>query len=122
MKGCFDRPQFVILVAVQLQHPNQALVPHTDCPLTGAPAEDKAAPRRAALCPIAINLGSGGCLQSGEGFVTPGHPGALAQGNYKTPPSGEWALFNSAASADRARQVLQFEAFGTLEMAICCHP
>jgi len=109
---------------VQLQHPNQALVPHNDCPFAGAPAEDKAAPRRPALRPIAIKLRSGDCLQSGEGFVTPGHPGALVQGNYKTPPSGEWAVYDSAASSDRAYQVLpvSFEAFETLEMAICCHP
>jgi len=45
--------------------------------------------------------------------VTPSLPGALAQGNYKTPPSGEWATFESAASSDRAYQVLpvSVEAF-----------
>ncbi len=91
--------------------PNQALVFHNDCPFTGEPAEGKAAPKRPALRLIAINLGSGSRLQSGEGFVTHGHPVATAQGDYKTPTSGEWALFNSATSANQACQVLQFEAF-----------
>ncbi|KAL0027993.1 hypothetical protein WJX79_009296 [Trebouxia sp. C0005] len=77
----------------------------TAAPTTVAAAtEDKAAPRRPALRPIAIRLGSGGSLQPGEGFVTPGHPGALAQGSYKTSPSGEWAVFSSAASSDCAYQ------------------
>ncbi|DBA84279.1 TPA: hypothetical protein ACH3X2_006336 [Trebouxia sp. C0005] len=82
----------------------------TAAPTTVAAAtEDKAAPRRPALRPIAIRLGSGGSLQPGEGFVTPSHPGALAQGNYNTPPSGEWAaqahrraLQEAAAEAARA--------------------
>ena len=97
----------VILVAVQLQHSKSGpcLIPHNDCLFAGAYAEDKAAPRRPALRPIAIRLGSGGSLQPGEGFVTPGHPGALAQGSYKTSPSGEWAVFSSAASSDCAYQV-----------------
>ncbi|KAL0018833.1 hypothetical protein WJX77_008429 [Trebouxia sp. C0004] len=84
--------------------PIATAAPTTAAVANVAPAEDKAAPRRPALCPIAIKLGSRDCLQSGEGILTPSHPGALAQVNYRTPPSGEWAVFNSAASSDRAYQ------------------
>ncbi|DBA76101.1 TPA: hypothetical protein ACH3X1_009845 [Trebouxia sp. C0004] len=84
--------------------PIATAAPTTAAVANVASAEDKAAPRRPALRPIAIKLGSRDCLQSGEGILTPSHPGALAQVNYRTPPSGEWAVFNSAASSDRAYQ------------------
>ncbi len=61
----------------------------------------------------------------GDGFVTPSLPGAVAQGNYKTPPSGEWVVYENAASSDRVYQVLPVtvKAFTALEIVlhVCGH-
>ncbi|DBA88600.1 TPA: hypothetical protein ACH3X1_004247 [Trebouxia sp. C0004] len=58
--------------------------PSTAVATNGLPAQDKAASRQ----PITSNLGNWSLPQPGDGFVTPSLPGAKAQGNYKTPPSG----------------------------------
>jgi hypothetical protein len=66
----------------------------------GAPTQVKAAHARPALRAITIKLGSR--PQPGEGFVSPSYARGLEQGDYKTPPSGQWMSFDSAGSSDRA--------------------
>jgi len=56
----------------------------------------------------------------GHGFVTRSLPRAVAQGKYKTPPSGEWVTYENAARGDRMHQVLpvSVETFTILEMVL----
>ena len=103
-----------------------AAVEMTSAPLNGGlsvgpPAQDRAASRR----PITINLGNWSLPQVGDGCVTPSLPRVVAQVNYPTPPSGEWAVYENAASSDRAFQVVpvSVETFTTLEtvLDVCWH-
>jgi len=72
-----------------------------------------------------IQLRPHGPPKSDKGFVTPSHPGAINQGELKTPPSGEWVVYDSVASSDQAFQVLlvSVEDFTTLdgELCVCWH-
>ncbi|KAL0035785.1 hypothetical protein WJX77_002591 [Trebouxia sp. C0004] len=65
----------------------------------GAPTHVKASHSRPALQAISI---IGNRPQPGEGFVTPGYAKGMKEGDYKTPPSGQWTSFDSAGSSDRA--------------------
>ncbi|KAL0055191.1 hypothetical protein WJX82_008551 [Trebouxia sp. C0006] len=68
--------------------------------INGSPAHDRAARRQ----PITFDLGNCRLPQPGHGFVTRSLPRAVAQGKYKTPPSGEWVTYENAASGDRMHQ------------------
>ena len=102
--------QFVIVCQ------NEVLAPHNVGLLVGPPAQDRAASRQ----PITIDLGTCGLPQPGDGFVTPSLHGAVAQGNCKTPPSGEWVTYENAASGNRMHQVLpvSVETLTILEMVL----
>ena len=52
--------------------------------------------------------------------MTPSLPGVVGHVEYKTPPSGEWVLYDNPASSDRAQQVLpvSVKAFTGLVMVL----
>ncbi len=84
----------------------------------GALTHAKASHTRPALRPITIMLGNG--PQPGEGFVTPGFAKGMEEGDYKTPPSGQWISFDSAGSGDRAYLVWLVSLEGVIALDVSC--
>ena len=85
----------------------------------GASTHAKASHSCPALRTITIMLGNG--PQPGEGFVTPGYAKGMEQGDYKTPPSGEWMSYDSAGSSDRAYLVWLVSLGGVIALDVSCH-
>lgn len=92
------------------------MAPHNGGLPVGPLAQDRAARRQ----PICFDLGDWSLPQPGHGFVTPSLAGAVAQGKYNTPPSGERVTYENVASSDRMQQVLpvSVETFSILEMVL----
>ena len=84
-----------------------------------APEQAKACHSRPALRPITIMIGNG--PKPGEGSVTPGYAKGMDEGDYKTPPSGQWVSFDSAGSGDRAYLVCLVSLRGVIALDVSCH-
>ena len=63
----------------------------------------------------------GNAPQPGEGSVTPGYAKGMDEGDYKTPPSGQWVSFDSAGSGDRAYLVCLVSLRGVIALDVSCH-